>query len=54
MLDPGMSELNIELLSRALRGEPEFRPVLAIQARSFGANGGAAVISLAFSGLDEM
>jgi pimeloyl-ACP methyl ester carboxylesterase len=40
----GMGELNIELFSRALSGEPELRPALEAHARSLGANDSAAIM----------
>lgn len=40
----GMGELNIELFSRALRGEPELRPALKAHARSLGADDSAAIM----------
>jgi pimeloyl-ACP methyl ester carboxylesterase len=40
----GMGQLNVELFGRALRGEPELRPILEAQARGLGANDSAAIL----------
>jgi pimeloyl-ACP methyl ester carboxylesterase len=40
----GMGELNIELFSRALRGEHDLRPALEAHAHSLGANDSAAIM----------
>lgn len=40
----GMGELNVELFSRALCGEPELRPALEAHARSLGVNDSAAIM----------